>query len=58
MTAERHWGNPGYVNQAQNIISTRRTFPSPWPRRLKVVALLAVMAAIGAVVGVYSGWWV
>lgn len=52
MTAERHFGNPGYVNLARNVTREGRVFPSPWPKRLRV---LVVLMALGAVIGLASG---
>lgn len=52
MTAERHFGSPGRDNLARNVASTGRRFPSPWPRRLCV---LAALAALGVALGLASG---
>lgn len=48
----RHFGNPGYVNLARNVTREGRVFPSPWPRRLRVLAVLIV---VGAAIGLASG---
>lgn len=60
MTAERHLGlshwkdrNPvGTANLAQQIAANGRAFPSPWPRRLFIIAAIA---AVGLALGLASG---
>lgn len=60
MTAQQHLGlghwkdrNPvGQANLARHVASHGRRFPSPWRRRLRVIALVAVL---GAAIGLASG---
>lgn len=49
---DRHFGSPGNAGQAnlaRHVAANGRKFPSPWPRRLGFLAVIAalVVAAVG-----------